>query len=41
MQASGVTECGVEFLDISVQQQAQIDRLVEFLGKDPGAFPPS
>ena len=40
MQASGVVECGVEFLDISVQQQTQIDRLVEFLGKDPGAFPP-
>ncbi len=40
MQASGVTEYGVEFLNISDQQQAQIDQLVEFLGKDPGV-PPS
>jgi len=31
MQASGVVECGVEFLEVSTQQQAQIDQLVGFL----------
>ena len=31
MQASGVMECGVEFLEVTTQQQAQIDQLVSFL----------
>lgn len=31
MQASGVLECGVEYVDVSVQQQAQVDKLVGFL----------
>lgn len=32
MQASGVTESGVEFLDITPHQQALIDQAVTFLG---------
>lgn len=31
MQSPGVTECGVQFVDLSLPQQAQIDRLVLFL----------
>ncbi len=31
MPASGVTEAGVEFLELSPDQQAQIDNLVQFL----------
>ena len=31
MQASGVTEVGVELLDVTLQQRALIDRLVAFL----------
>ncbi len=33
MQASGVTENGVEFMDVKSEQQVQIDSLVEFLKK--------
>lgn len=31
LQASGVAEMGIEFLDVTVQQQFQIDSLVSFL----------
>ena len=31
LQASGVTEYGAEFLDLTMRQQAQIDQLVSFL----------
>ena len=31
LHASGVTELGVEFLDLTQTQQAQIDRLVQFV----------
>ena len=31
MQASGVAESGVEFLDLTPEQQVQIDQLVQFL----------
>ncbi len=34
MQASGVTESGVEFMELSPDTQAQIDELVRFLSKD-------
>ena len=33
MQASGVTEVGIEFMDVKPEQQVQIDSLVEFLKK--------
>ena len=33
MQASGVTEHGVEFIDVTGEQRAQIDNLVHFLRK--------
>ena len=35
MQASGVVENGMEFVDLSPEQQLQIDQLVEFLNKRP------
>ncbi len=41
MQASGVTELGIEFMEIDDQQQRHIDQLVEFLGKSSGGPPPS
>jgi hypothetical protein len=31
LQASGVTESGVEFRDVKLSEQTMIDRLVEFL----------
>ena len=34
MQASGVTEIGIQVMDVSGEQQVQIDELVQFLGKD-------
>ena len=40
MQASGVTEFGAEFLNVTDQQQVQIDELVQFLGKDRFVLPP-
>ena len=33
MQASGVTESGVEFVNMTSDQQAQIDTLVQFLSR--------
>ena len=33
MQASGVTEVGIGFMDVKPEQQVQIDSLVEFLKK--------
>ena len=35
MQASGVTESGVEFLDVGLEQRALIDQVVGFLNKRP------
>ena len=40
MQASGVTEIGAEFIDVTDQQQVQIDELVQFLGKGRFSLPP-
>ena len=37
MQAAGVNEIGVAFLDVTHEQQMQIDALVHFLGQ--GSFP--
>ncbi len=39
MQASGVNEIGVEFNDVTQEQQVQIDALVQFLGRE--SFPPA
>ena len=41
MQASGVTESGVEFLEITAEQQWQIDELVRFLGRGHSVPPAS
>jgi len=38
-QASGVTENGLEFIEVTPQQQAKIDELVDFLKK--GIAPPN
>jgi c-di-GMP-binding flagellar brake protein YcgR len=40
LQASGVNEVGLEFFNVTAQQQLQIDELVQFLGTDPTARPP-
>jgi len=34
LQASGVIESGVQFMDVTIEQQAQIDYLVQFLRKN-------
>ncbi len=41
MPAAGIIEAGVEFLDLSLEQKAAIDRMVEFLRAEvkPGAAP--
>ena len=41
MQASGVTESGVDFLEMSEEQQWQVDELVRFLGRDSSVPPAS
>lgn len=35
--ADGGTECALEFLDVDLEQQVEIDKLVQFLKKPPPA----
>ena len=38
--AAGVAELGVQFMDLTLDQQAQIDEFVQFLLKHPRPHPP-
>ncbi len=39
LQAAGVTENGLEFIEVSADQQLRIDELVRFLRTDPRSSP--